>query len=113
MKSLVPSTATLTQLKPGLESFCRNHPIARLEVFGSVARGEENAESDLDLLVTFAPGTPRGMAHFAFVDDLEKELERLFGCEVDLIEREALEQNPNPMWKKLIFSDAKELYAAR
>jgi predicted nucleotidyltransferase len=112
MKSLVPSAATLTRLKPELEKFCRNHPISRLEVFGSVARGEESAESDLDLLVTFAPGTPKGMAYFAFVDDLEKELERLLGCEVDLIEREALEQNPNPLWKKLIFSDAKELYAA-
>ncbi|HEV3272967.1 MAG TPA: nucleotidyltransferase domain-containing protein [Candidatus Methylacidiphilales bacterium] len=112
MKSLPPSTVTLTRLKPELENFCRNRPIARLEVFGSVARGEESTGSDLDLLVTFAPGTPRGMAHFAFVDDLEKELERLLGCEVDLIEREALEQNPNPMWRKLIFSDARELYAA-
>jgi len=112
MKSLVPTAATLTRLKPDLENFCRNHPIARLEVFGSVARGDDNAKSDLDLLVTFAPGTPLGMAHFAFVDDLEKELEALLGCEVDLIEREALEQNPNPMWKKLIFSDAKVLYAA-
>jgi predicted nucleotidyltransferase len=102
----------LTQLKPKLENFCRNRPIARLEVFGSVGRGEESADSDLDLLVTFAPGTPQGMAHFAFVDDLEKELESLLGCEVDLIEHEALEQNPNPMWKKLIFSDARELYAA-
>jgi len=107
------STPTfLLRLKPKLVKFCRSHPIARLEVFGSVARGEGNVDSDLDLLVTFAPGTPKGMAHFAFVDDLEKELERLFGCEVDLIEREALEQNPNPMWRKLIFSDAKELYAA-
>jgi predicted nucleotidyltransferase len=112
MKSMAPSTAALTRLKPELENFCRNRPIARLEVFGSVARGEESVGSDLDLLVTFTPGTPQGMAHFAFVDDLEKELERLLGCEVDLIEREALEQNPNPMWKKLIFSDARELYAA-
>jgi hypothetical protein len=112
MKASAPSIATLTRLKPKLENFCRNRPIARLEVFGSVARGEESAESDLDLLVTFGPGTPRGMAHFAFVDDLEKELERLLECGVDLIEREALEQNPNPMWKKLIFSEAKDLYAA-
>ncbi len=109
---MVQSKATLSRLKPKLESFCRNHPIARLEVFGSIARGEGKAESDVDLLVTFSPGTPKGMAHFAFVDDLEKELEHLLGCEVDLIEREALEQNPNPMWKKLIFSEAKELYTA-
>ena len=69
-------------------------------------------DSDIDLLVTFAPGTPFGMAHFAFVDDLEKELESLLGAEVDLIERDSLEENPNPLWKKLIFSDAAVLYAA-
>jgi len=113
MKTSVASTPTLARLKPELESFCRSRPIARLEVFGSVARGEENAQSDLDLLITLAPGTPAGMAHFAFVDDLEKELEHLLGREVDLIEREALEQNPNPMWKKLVLADARELYAAR
>jgi uncharacterized protein len=112
MKSLVPSRALLNRFKPELENFCRNHPITRLEVFGSVARGEAKPASDVDLLVTFSPDTPKGMAHFAFVDDLEKELERLLGCEVDLIEREALEQNPNPLWKKLICSDARELYAA-
>jgi predicted nucleotidyltransferase len=112
MKSLAPLTDSLTRFKPELENFCRIHRITRLEVFGSVARDEAEAGSDVDLLVTFAPDTPRGMAHFAFVDDLEKELERLLGCEVDLIEREALEQNPNPLWKKLIFSDARELYAA-
>jgi predicted nucleotidyltransferase len=55
---------------------------------------------------------PKGMAYFAFVDDLEKELECLLGCEVDLIERDAVEENPNPIWKKLIFSDAKVLYAS-
>jgi predicted nucleotidyltransferase len=112
MKSSISSSTRLTRFKPDLEIFCKNHSIARLEVFGSVARGEENGDSDLDLLVTFAPGTPQGMAHFAFVDDLEKDLEQLLGCEVDLIEREALEQNPNPLWKKLIFADATELYAA-
>jgi len=69
-------------------------------------------ESDVDLLITFQSGVPQGMAHFTFVDDMEKELEQLLGCEVDLIEREAFEQNPNPLWKELVFSEARELYAA-
>jgi predicted nucleotidyltransferase len=108
---MTPSPALISPLrKKQLESFCRDHFISRLEVFGSVARGEAKSDSDLDLLVTFTPGTPKGMAHFAFVDDMEKELENLLGCEVDLIEREALEQNPNSLWKKMIFSDAREIY---
>ena len=106
------SPDVLGAFRPKLDAFCRKHPITKLEVFGSVARGEQSSTSDLDLLVTFAPNTPRGMAHFAFVDDLEKELEQLLGCEVDLIEREALEQNPNSLWKQLIFGEARELYAA-
>jgi hypothetical protein len=36
--------------------FCRKHPIARLEVFGSVADGTAAADSDVDLIVTFDPG---------------------------------------------------------
>ena len=111
MKSSVEIPESLLRFKPELENFCRKHPITRLEVFGSVARGEQSAGSDLDLLVTFTAGAPRGMAHFAFVDDLEKELEEMLGCEVDLIEREAVEENPNALWKQLIFGDARELYA--
>jgi len=102
----------LEKYGPRLREFCRRHPIERLELFGSFARGQQTPASDLDFIVTFASGTPKGMAHFAFVDDLERELERLLGCEVDLIESEALDANPNPAWKKLIFSDAAVLYAA-
>ena len=112
MNAPVANRLALDRIGPKVRDFCRQHPITKLEVFGSVARGEQNSASDLDLLVTFAPGTPKGMAHFAFVDDLEKELEKLLGCEVDLIEREPLEENPNPLWKQLIGSDAAVLYAA-
>lgn len=35
-----------------LQHFGQQHPIRRLEVFGSVARGDATAASDLDLLVT-------------------------------------------------------------
>ena len=111
MKLVGPYSTNLDRLRLELETFCRRYPILRLEVFGSVARGEAKEDSDVDLLVTFGPGLPKGMAYFAYVDDLEKELESLLGCEVDLVERNAVEQNPNPMWKKLIFADAKEIYA--
>ena len=112
MGSQGSSSPTILRLQPGLQEFCRKNRILRLDIFGSVARGEATPASDVDLLVTFAPGTPLGMAHFAFVDRLETELGLLLGCEVDLIEREALEQNPNPLWRKLILSEATELYAA-
>lgn len=53
-----------------------------LSLFGSVMRGEANRDSDVDLLVRFAPGQPRGL--FQFVE-LKHVLEGLLGRPVDLV----------------------------
>ena len=39
-----------------LRTILRTHGVVRASVFGSYARGEARADSDLDLLVTLAPG---------------------------------------------------------
>jgi len=54
--------------------------IKALSVFGSVARGEAGASSDIDLLVEF--DRPIGMFHFITVKD---RLEALLGLPVDLV----------------------------
>jgi predicted nucleotidyltransferase len=51
-----------------------------VRVFGSVARGEADNESDLDLLVEMAPG--RGLLDRA---SLWLELQQLLGCKVDVV----------------------------
>ncbi len=43
-----------------LADLCRRHGIRRLSGFGSAARGEMLPDSDIDLLVEFIPGAPRG-----------------------------------------------------
>lgn len=43
-----------------LASICERYGVARLDVFGSVARGEEGPGSDLDLLYELAPGARLG-----------------------------------------------------
>ncbi len=80
---LVPSLS-LDTLRERVRPFCFRHPVQKLEVFGSVARGEAGAESDVDLLVTFEPLARFGMYVFL---DLKSELEDLLGCPVDLLER--------------------------
>ena len=67
---------TVNEVRSILAAFGGAHPeVMRVELFGSVARGENTPESDVDVVVSFAPGSlPRGMAGFAFLDDLEKEL---------------------------------------
>lgn len=59
--------------------------VRSLALFGSVARDEAEAASDVDLLVEFetAPGFDGYMA-------LKFRLEELLGCRVDLVMRRAL-----------------------
>jgi hypothetical protein len=56
-----------------------------VRVFGSVVRGEDTPESDVDLLVEFEPG--RGLLNHAA---LIEELQNLLGCKVDVASHNGL-----------------------
>ena len=76
-----------------LAGLCRLHGVARLEIFGSAARGADfdPETSDADFLVEFGPTVgPRTLArYFDFRDALHDAL----GRPVDLVEFGAV-QNP-------------------
>ena len=74
--------AVLRDVLPDLE---QRWPIRSLALFGSMARGEASAASDLDLLVEFE--RPVGLSSFLA---LEQELTALTGRRVDLVSRAAL-----------------------
>ena len=59
----------------------RSHQIKSLAVFGSVARGDAAPDSDVDILVEFAPGARIGMFEFLGV---QESLSALLGAPVDL-----------------------------
>lgn len=61
------------------------HGVRSVRVFGSVARGTEGPESDIDLLVEL----PRGTGLFA-LGRLRRDLEELLGAPVDLVPEDAL-----------------------
>ncbi|SPE33323.1 conserved hypothetical protein [Acidobacteriia bacterium SbA2] len=56
------------------------HGAHNVRVFGSVARGEADAQSDIDLLVEFEPD--RSLLDHAA---LWLELQELLGCKVDVV----------------------------
>jgi len=64
--------------------------IKGIRLFGSLARGEARAESDVDLLVEFDQSAHIGMFEFA---RLRRELSELLGCEVDLATPDALHKD--------------------
>ncbi|HSB69289.1 MAG TPA: nucleotidyltransferase domain-containing protein [Candidatus Methylomirabilis sp.] len=92
-----------------LAEFCRRWKITELCLFGSVLREDFRPESDVDLLVTFAPDT-----EWRFDDllDMKEELEKLFGRAVDLIERRLVEASENYIRRKHILSHLEPLYVA-
>ena len=68
--------------KAELTEFCRAHGIRRLAIFGSALRSDFGPESDVDVLVEFAPGRAPGLLGLA---GMEMELSTLFdGRKVDL-----------------------------
>ncbi len=78
--------AVLATLRPHAAALAARG-VAELWVFGSVARGEASPDSDVDLLVEFAPGARPSLLGLA---SLRAELSELLGATADLVEREAL-----------------------
>jgi uncharacterized protein len=86
---LVRSCATLPGMDRGRvletlrehESELRAAGVVHLRVFGSVARGEATAASDVDLLADFDPSQP---VTLVTLGSLESHLSRLLGAKVDL-----------------------------
>ena len=68
-----------------IRAIARKHKAERLWVFGSVARREENPESDVDFLVQFSPHSD-----FGAPIDLSEEFNDLLGCKVDIVSAQGL-----------------------
>lgn len=94
-----------------LAAVCRRHGVARLDVFGSAARGADfdPARSDVDLLVEFAPSTPRRLAALL---DFEAEAGKVLGRPVEVVDRRAIEESENYIRRRRILAEAEALFVA-
>jgi predicted nucleotidyltransferase len=95
---------------PIIDEFCQNHRIKMLALFGSALRDDFRADSDVDLLVEFAPDAEPGLFELAA---LEAELESLLGRPVDLVEKQAVEQSRNYIRRRQILTHMEPIYVAR
>lgn len=91
-------------LAPQLAELCRRYGVVELFVFGSVARGDDRPNSDVDFLYVNDPENVLGMEFFG----LQEELEALLGRKVDLVPKDYLH------WvvKDRVLAEARPLYAA-
>jgi predicted nucleotidyltransferase len=82
-------TATLEAIMQRLkaeESALRRRGIRHLSIFGSLARGEDGPESDVDLAVDIEPDRPFSLIR---MEDTRLLLEDLLGRHVDLGEADS------------------------
>ena len=102
--------ADIADKRHELIALCLRYGVARLEVFGSAARGVDfdPATSDADFLVEFKPES--GLSPLAQFFGLADALEHLLGRPVDLVERKALEQSRNYIRHRSILADAQVVY---
>ena len=84
-----------------IRAACHAKDVAMLGIFGSVARGEDTPNSDIDLLVRL--NKPVGFVEFIALEDTFKEI---LGRNVDL----ATESSLHPLIRKNVLADLQVIY---
>jgi uncharacterized protein len=90
--------------KDKLREFCRKWKVTEFALFGSATRPHEfKADSDVDVLVSYAPDSPWSFSEFI---DMKDELEAMFGHDVDLLTRDGVERMRNYLRRNEILGTA-------
>ena len=74
------------------KDYFKTQPVLKAWLFGSYARGEEKANSDVDILVLLDNSKPVGLSFFGMFEDLRE----LFGQNVDLVTERSLANYARP-----------------
>jgi len=90
-----------------IHNACQNFEVKELHLFGSMARGEETDQSDVDFVVTFLHDQIEGS--FRRYMGLKSELERIMERSVDLLCYKAIR---NPYFREEIDETKVALYGA-
>ena len=95
--------------KDNIADFCRKWKIVEFSLFGSVLRSDFGPDSDIDILVAFAPD-----AAWTLLDhvEMQEELEGLLNRKVDLVSRRGIERSRNLLRRDAILRSAEVFYAA-
>jgi hypothetical protein len=89
-----------------IAEFCRRWKVSEFGLFGSVLREDFDPDSDIDVLISFAPDARWSL--FEWLEMID-ELKRFFGREVHLVSRAALR---NPFRRHEILRTVRIIHAA-
>ena len=100
-----PTAGQIAVPEKAVAAICRRYKVKKMALFGSAARGELRAESDVDLLVEFKP--KQGPSLWGMVD-MQEALSPLFGGRQVHIAGPGILNNPHR--RKTIERDLKVIY---
>lgn len=77
----------IEEISNKLPAVLSSYPVSSASVFGSIAKGDDNTDSDIDILIEFTPGSKYSM--FDLID-IENILTKTFNRKVDLVTKASL-----------------------
>src|SRR5436190_24344612 len=92
-----------------IAEFCRKWQIKELALFGSALGDDFRPDSDVDLLVTFQNPDRSFGPWMGELQEMQIELEALFGRSVDLVQKRLIK---NPFRRHHILTTRQVIYAA-
>ena len=113
----IPTSQTSLQVQQNIpelsiehiQTFCQRHQVIEFALFGSILRDDFQADSDIDVMVSFSEDAERGLTEMLQMRD---ELEAIFNRKVDLVVRSAIERSENWLRRKNILESAETIYVA-
>jgi hypothetical protein len=97
---MIDSNQILYYLSSNKKRLEKEYHLVKIGIFGSIARGEQNEESDIDLIVEFEENTPD---LYSIKQSLKDEIQSRFNLPVDICREKYIK----PIFKNQILSDAK------
>jgi predicted nucleotidyltransferase len=93
-----------------IAQLCQQWSITELALFGSVLSDQFNPDSDIDILIRFAPDARQGLLTLS---KIKHELEARIGREVDLALKDSIETSENWIRRNEILKTAQVIYEQR
>ena len=90
-----PEVTDLERIREAVLELLEPYGVKRVALFGSLARGEEEPDSDIDILVEFEEPRKKPLTLLTWVG-LEEELAQRLGRKVDLVSAQGLSRYIRP-----------------
>ncbi|MEO8232314.1 MAG: nucleotidyltransferase domain-containing protein [Ignavibacteriota bacterium] len=97
---MIDSTQILYYLSSNKTRFQKEYHLVKIGIFGSIARGEQNEKSDIDLIVEFEENTPD---LYSIKQRLKNELQARFNLPVDICREKYIKS----VFKKQILTEVR------